>query len=56
MDNADKTHITKQGQYRGDVYEHNNDVITPQDALQIQKFLIKEIPDLTPAEKKNSEN
>ena len=55
VDGTEKTHITKQGQYWGDVYEHNNGVITPQDALQIQKYLIKEIPDLTPAEKKVSE-
>jgi len=49
LEGSDDNHITAKGQYFGDVYEHQDPgVITPQDALQIQKYLLKQIPDLAP--------
>ncbi len=44
------THITPQGSLNANVYENKTSGVTPQDALQIQKFLLKLIPSLDPAD------
>ena len=50
LEGTDSTHITKNGKYWGDVYEHNEDApdISVMDAQQIQKFLLELIPSLDP--------
>jgi len=48
LDGSESTHITKNGQYWGDVDEHAGGSITPKDALKIQQFLLKLVTDLTP--------
>ena len=50
LEGTDSTHITKNGKYWGDVYEHNESApdISVMDAQQIQKFLLELIPSLDP--------
>ena len=50
LDGSESTHITDQGQYWGDVYEHKDPTgsITPQDALRIQEYLLKKYTSLDP--------
>jgi len=50
LDGSESTHLTDQGQYWGDVYEHKdpNGSITPQDALRIQEYLLKKYTSLDP--------
>ncbi|NLT08275.1 MAG: cellulase family glycosylhydrolase [Ruminococcus sp.] len=52
LDGTEATHITKEGQLRGDVFEPTGyGSITPQDALRIQEFLLKKVASLAPAAK-----
>ena len=50
LEGTDSTHITKNGKYWGDVYEHNESApdISVMDAQQIQKYLLELIPSLDP--------
>ncbi|HRR77536.1 MAG TPA: glycoside hydrolase family 9 protein [Ruminococcus sp.] len=48
VDSTEKGHITEEGQLNANVYENSTSGITPQDALYIQKWLLKMFPSLDP--------
>lgn len=49
VDGTDKTHITAEGMFRADVFEHDGGDLTGQDALLIQQYLLKQVDTLVPA-------
>ncbi|NLT08665.1 MAG: 1,4-beta-glucanase [Ruminococcus sp.] len=48
VDGSDAKHITEKGIRNGNVYENSTSGLTPQDALQIQKFLLNIVKSLDP--------
>ena len=46
LNGTDEFHITKQGEYNGDVCDRGTSGITNKDALQIQKYVIGLIDDI----------
>ncbi|NLT10560.1 MAG: glycoside hydrolase [Ruminococcus sp.] len=48
VDSTEKGHITEEGQLNANVYENSTSGVTPQDALYIQKWLLKMFPSLDP--------
>ena len=48
VDSNEQGHITEKGQANANVYENSTSGITPQDALYIQKWLLKKFPSLDP--------
>ncbi|NLT08684.1 MAG: hypothetical protein GXY08_04195, partial [Ruminococcus sp.] len=48
LEGTDSTHIKQQGWVNANVYDNSTSGITPQDALQIQRFLLGLVTSLTP--------
>ena len=48
LNGTDKDHITEQGQINANVYDNANGIITVNDALQIQRYLLELIDTLDP--------
>ena len=46
IEGSDKDHLTEKGKMNANVYERETSGITPNDALQIQKYLLEMVTEL----------